>query len=121
MRLALRISTDPVGHWLALPIFAAGLFVVVGGAPAQTLLPDAPLLTLRQAVNKALLHNRQLQIERINPQIAALTLRAAYAPYDPVFTSRAYSDSATDTGASTPQISAVTQYTRLIRRSSRWA
>lgn len=42
-------------------------------------------LSLQEATEQALLNNRSLQIERINPEIAHSTLRASQGLYDPVF------------------------------------
>jgi outer membrane protein TolC len=59
-------------------------------------------LSLRDAVETALVNNRQLQIERINPEIARLTLRASYGLYDPLFETRVASESSADTGGFDP-------------------
>lgn len=59
-------------------------------------------LSLREAFDEALLQNRQLQIERIDQEVAALALRASYGYYDPIFTSRVHKESATDTGGFDP-------------------
>jgi outer membrane protein len=44
-------------------------------------------ISLQECIRLALLHNRQLQVQRYNPDIARLTLGASYAAYDPMFTS----------------------------------
>lgn len=78
------------------------------GSAAAEPLPAPPALTntiplaLSQAVGAALLNNRQLQVERINPGVARLTLRASYGYYDPIFTSQARLESDADTGGFDP-------------------
>ncbi|HYE30011.1 MAG TPA: TolC family protein [Methylomirabilota bacterium] len=59
-------------------------------------------LALRDALDKALLSNRQLQIEQINQEIAYFTLKAAYGFYDPRFQSRTHTETASDTGGFDP-------------------
>lgn len=49
--------------------------------------PGLPQLTLREATERALLNNRALQIERINPEIARATLLASRGFYDPILLS----------------------------------
>ena len=41
-------------------------------------------ISLQECTRLALLQNRELQIQRYNPEIARLTLSGSYAPYDPV-------------------------------------
>ncbi len=55
------------------------------GAWAQTnnAAPQARELSLQDCIQMALQHNLDLQIDRYNPQIAQLSLNAAYAGYDP--------------------------------------
>lgn len=59
-------------------------------------------LTLREAIDAALLNNRALQIERINPAIARMTLRASYGYYDPILLSQARHENLTESGAFDP-------------------
>lgn len=61
-----------------------------------------PPLTLRDAVQTALLHNRTLQIERINPEVAHANLSAAWGFYDPLVTTQAREQNASDPGAFDP-------------------
>jgi len=63
------------------------LFILVTQADAQGADQPGRYLTLREATDRALLHNRSLQIERINPEIARSTLRASQGYYDPIFMS----------------------------------
>ena len=63
---------------------------------------EGETLSLREALDNALLQNRQLQIERINQEVSALALHASYGVYDPIFTSRVHQESATDTGGFDP-------------------
>jgi outer membrane protein len=67
--------------------------------------PPPPLprsISLQHALNQALLNNRTLQIERINPEIARLTLGAAKGYYDPIFSTQARHDDFTDSGGIDP-------------------
>src|SRR5687767_15139635 len=73
----------------------------VGSAHAQNLGTGGPI-SLREALDNALLQNRQLQIERINQSVAAFTLREAYGAYDPLLTTRAHVEEATDPGGFDP-------------------
>ena len=68
---------------------------------AQNLGTGGPI-TLREALDNALLQNRQLQIERINQSVATFTLREAYGAYDPLLTTRAHIEEATDPGGFDP-------------------
>ncbi|MGZ8938450.1 MAG: TolC family protein [Limisphaerales bacterium] len=70
-------------------------------APHGATVPG-PTITLRQAFDEALLQNRELQIQRIEQEVANLAISGALAYYDPVFTSRAHLESATDTGGFDP-------------------
>src|SRR5262249_40340718 len=52
--------------------------------PAQTNAPaDVRQLTLLDAIQLALQHNLDLQIDRYNPQISLYNLKANYGDYDP--------------------------------------
>ena len=84
-------------------LLSAMVLSALGGAEskAQAVLAEQ-FITLPEAIDKALVNNRQLQIERINPEIARLTLRAAYGFYDPTFTTQARRESASDTGGFDP-------------------
>lgn len=86
---------------------SALLYLVCLTAQARTNFLAAQHITLRDAVQKALLDNRQLQIERINPDVARFTLRASYGFYDPLFTSQARKETVTDSGAFDPANPAV--------------
>ncbi|MEO6036677.1 MAG: TolC family protein [Verrucomicrobiota bacterium] len=60
-------------------------FGVVCGTNAQTRTNNFRPLALDEAIQLALEHNLDVQIERVNPLINTFNLRSAYAPYDPVF------------------------------------
>lgn len=60
------------------------------------------VISLREAMDSALFQNRQLQIERINPELDRLTLRSSYGFYDPLFQTRVTTEQATDTGGFDP-------------------
>jgi outer membrane protein TolC len=79
----------------------ASLFLCVSAADAQNLGTGGPI-TLRDAIDNALLQNRQLQIERINQAVAAFTLSGAYGAYDPFLTTRAHLEEANDSGGFDP-------------------
>jgi outer membrane protein TolC len=88
-----------MGTRIGAAVFTA--WIVHCDTPAQIAAPKT-VLSLREAIDNALLQNRQLQIERINPSIQRLTLRASYGVYDPLFQSRAHTERATDTGGFDP-------------------
>lgn len=57
---------------------------LVGAARAQTESGKVRTLALEEAIQLALEHNLDVQIERVNPLVGSFNLSAAYAPYDPV-------------------------------------
>ncbi len=61
------------------------LACVVFSAPAQQITNSQPI-SLQSAIERALEHNLDLQIERYNPLIARSDLSAAYGGYDPFVT-----------------------------------
>ena len=64
-----------------------GLFsalCLVCAARAQTEASKVRPLALEEAIQLALQHNLDVQIERVNPLIGSFNLSASYAPYDPV-------------------------------------
>ena len=63
-------------------MFAAALSAA---AVAQTNAPAARTLSLPDCLAEALKHNFDVQVERYEPQKSLLSLNAAYAGYDPVF------------------------------------
>lgn len=66
-------------------IVAAVSVLVFGQAgQAQTNLPTGRPITLQECFSQALSNNLDLQIERINPELALFDLRAAQAGYEPV-------------------------------------
>lgn len=64
--------------------------------------PSAPTLALREAIEQALRNNRQLQVERINPEIQRATLSASRGFYDPVLTAQFDQENTADTGGFDP-------------------
>jgi outer membrane protein TolC len=71
----------------------------VSGTPTNS---SPHFITLREAVRAALLNNRMLQIERINPEIARMTLKASWGYYDPLVTSRVRKQNQTEVQAFDP-------------------
>lgn len=63
---------------------------------------EARAIRLEECVHTALLQNRALQIERLNPAIARSWLNASYSYYDPVLMVDARTEEATDTGGFDP-------------------
>jgi outer membrane protein TolC len=83
----------------------AGLLLCSAAGAATSELEDKRQprpITLDQCVETALLQNRMLQIERLNPRIARSWLRASYAYYDPVIAGDYKNESATDQGGFDP-------------------
>jgi len=68
---------------------------------------SSPPLTLRDAIQTALLHNRTLQIERINPEVERANLSASWGFYDPLLTTQAREENVSDSGAFDPANPAV--------------
>ena len=77
-------------------------------AGAEAGQPDVPTdrgarpVRLEECIHTALLQNRALQIERLNPAIARAWLSSSYSYYDPVLLVEARSEEATDTGGFDP-------------------
>jgi outer membrane protein TolC len=71
---------------MKLSVLLAGLFLAAqaGGARAETVTNRS--LTLEDCIHVALEHNLDIQIERINPDLARYSLSGAYGSYDPSFT-----------------------------------
>jgi outer membrane protein TolC len=64
------------------------LLALVGGAAATSALADTTTnrnLSLNECVQIAIQHNFDVEIHRLNPELSRLSLRIAYAPYDPTF------------------------------------
>lgn len=68
---------------------------------AQTNL-SAQRIGLRECIEKALLQNRAVQVERLNAKLARVWLAGAYAYYDPVLTSQLQEERSSDTGGFDP-------------------
>src|SRR5258705_9866628 len=82
--------------WLA----AGAFFPVAAAGQVPSTVPRS--LALQEALNQALVHKGLLQIERINPEIARMTLRASWGYYDPIFSSQGRHDDVVDTGGFDP-------------------
>ena len=77
-------------------IFVLSATVLMLNAQAQDTNSPTRELSLAQCIALAVTNNRDLQIERINPQISRATLDASLGVYDPVFSSTlTHSDTAT--------------------------
>jgi outer membrane protein len=79
-------------------LFLAGLTAEGQTAPATNHLQP---ISLAECMRLALLHNRDLQIQRYNPELARLTLSGSYGAYDPVLASGYRHTHDTDTGGYT--------------------
>jgi outer membrane protein TolC len=91
VRAILRICVQSV------VVFSSGAFC----AHAQNLGQGGPI-SLRDAFDNALLHNRTLQVERIAQEVSQQQLNIAYAYYDPLFTTRLSREEASDEGGFDP-------------------
>jgi outer membrane protein TolC len=81
-----------------LPLFCSGAALSLYG---QNVGQGGPI-SMREAIDNALLQNRELQIEQINPVVAETQLATARGYYDPLFTTRYAREEASDTGAFDP-------------------
>jgi outer membrane protein TolC len=82
-------------------MLAAALASSIGAAsPFGT--NEVVICRLKEVLNAALSQNRQLQIERINPELARFTLQASRGFYDPIFQTITQSESTSDTGGFDP-------------------
>jgi len=72
------------------------------GAPHETNSIRHRSVSLGDCIQAALLNNRELQIERLNPPIARSFLSAAYGYYDPLFLADTRVESAADSGGFDP-------------------
>lgn len=73
------------------------------GADGQPVAGAVRRVTLSECLEQSLSRNRELQIERINPRLARLTLDADYAAYDPVLTAAGRRKSIADRGGLDPR------------------
>ncbi len=62
------------------------LAAAAAGSSSFGAAPETRSVTLDDCVQEALQHNLSLQIERVNPRIAQMSLSGTYAAYDPNFT-----------------------------------
>lgn len=72
------------------------------GASGETNSTRHQAVSLSDCIQAALLNNRELQIERLNPPIARSWLSAAYGYYDPLFLADTRVESAADSGGFDP-------------------
>ena len=84
----------------------AGMLGFVGtlawAQPDPAEVPEVRRLTLDECVCTALLQNRALQIESLNPSIARSALSASYGYYDPVLTLDTRTEESADNGGFDP-------------------
>jgi outer membrane protein TolC len=92
---------------LGLALLALPLVPPLHGADHAASQAAVKPITLRDALQTALLNNRALQIERINPTVARLTLNASSGYYDPIVTGQFRRENVSDSGAFDPANPAV--------------
>lgn len=98
-----HLSIDRILQWQNLGLRILGLFSgAILFAYSETACSEtdaaARRISLNECIEIALVNNRALQIERLNPRIARATLGAAYGYYDPLFTGSAKTGSKTEAG-----------------------
>ena len=81
-------------------LLALSLMLVQSGHAEE---PRLRPLSLDDCLESALIHNREIQIERINPRIAQLSLDSAQGVYDPTFAIDARHLDIADTGGYDPK------------------
>ncbi|MBI5387568.1 MAG: TolC family protein [Verrucomicrobia bacterium] len=82
--------------WILLPLLTVGAF-------AQTVTNTYHSISLEECIKLALLHNRDLQIQRYEPEIARFNLRAAYGYYDPNWSLQTRRSAVSSAGAFDPE------------------
>jgi hypothetical protein len=77
---------------------------IIAGHEAAPASPAAgsKFITLRDCLFTALLGNRDLQVERLNPEIARASLSLTYGAYDPLFLAEARKEHSSDSGGFDP-------------------
>lgn len=80
----------------------AALVLLANAAIGQQTETNLFRLSLREAIDAALMNNRALQIQKIEPEIAQARLQSSYGIYDPLFTSSAQKQSDSRTGGLDP-------------------
>jgi outer membrane protein TolC len=78
------------------------VFTCVGVETNSPIASEIRQLSLDECIRTALLQNRALQIERLNPAIAQSWLSASYGYYDPIFTVDTRTEESKDTGGFDP-------------------
>lgn len=81
-------------------LLAAAMVVPSMGAPATNTVVS---ISLQECIQRALVNNRELQIQRFNPDIARMTLEGSYGFYDPVLMSDVRHSATTDSGGYNPR------------------
>jgi outer membrane protein len=74
----------------------------LAAAEADRSLSASSKITLQECIATALVNNRDLQIERINLEIARYTLSASYGYYDPIFLGTVRKENRTEAGGFDP-------------------
>ncbi|HOA60167.1 MAG: TolC family protein [Verrucomicrobia bacterium] len=97
-----QVRSGTIRGGLMLLLAVAALSWESPGALAQENAPEARLITLDACIRTALLRNRALQIQRLNPEIARDTLSGSRGYYDPVFIGDARRESSSDSGGFDP-------------------
>lgn len=85
--------------WIGLCTSAVFLWAWPSGAQTNLL---AQKINLRECVERALLQNRAVQVERLNSKIARVWLSGSYAYYDPILTTQLQEERSSDTGGFDP-------------------
>lgn len=78
------------------------LLNVVSAAETSSSTSETKRISLNECIQIALMQNRALQIERLNPAIAQSWLSASYGYYDPLFTTEARTEESADAGGFDP-------------------
>lgn len=86
-------------NWLH-AVLVVGL--MCGAVSARAAEPAVRQLTLNECVHTALLNNRDLQVERLNPEVARAALGTAYGYYDPIFLGNLRRETDVETGGFDP-------------------
>jgi len=96
-----RIQIQTFARFCRAVLLLTAGFALHAAAAEPDPLPLRPI-TLQDCIQTALLQNRLLQIERLNPPIARSWLSASYGYYDPVFLADLRDESAADSGGFDP-------------------
>jgi outer membrane protein len=72
----------------------------VAGGPVST--RATQYMSLKECIQVALLRNREIQIERMNPMVARLALSASHSYYDPILSAEGRRENTADNGGFDP-------------------